>query len=46
VVVAVTIDKEVRKLNEHTLSWGREKIIATVTERIGRATQEFAIRSR
>ncbi len=46
VVVTVTIDKEVRKLDEQTLSWGREKIIATVTERIGSATQEFVIRSR
>ena len=44
VVVTVTIDKEVRKLDEYTLSWGREKIIATITERIGSATQEFVIR--
>ena len=46
VVVAVTIDREVRKLDENTLSWGREKIIATITEKVGSATQEFFIRSR
>jgi len=45
VVVTVTIDKEVRKLDEQTLSWGREKIIDTITERIGSATQEFVIRT-
>jgi len=45
VVVTVTIDKEVRELDENALSWGREEIIATTTERIGSATQEFAIRS-
>jgi hypothetical protein len=46
VVVAVTIDREVRKLDENTLSWGREKIIATIAERVGSATQEFVVRTR
>lgn len=46
VVVAATIDRAVRQLDEDTLSWGREKVIATVTERIGKATQEFVILSR
>jgi len=45
VVVVVAIDREARKLDDHTLSWGREKIIDTVTERIGSATQEFVIRT-
>ena len=29
-----------------TLSWGREKIIAIISERVGSAIQEFVIRSR
>jgi len=46
VVVNVTIYKEVRKLDEDTLSWGIEKIITTIIERIGSTTQEFVIRIR
>ena len=46
VAVKVIIDREIRKLDEQTLSWGREKIIATVIEGIGSATQEFVIHIR
>ncbi|MDQ1328960.1 MAG: hypothetical protein QG641_2246, partial [Candidatus Poribacteria bacterium] len=46
VIVTVTISKKVRKLDENTLSWGIEKIISTITERIGSATQEFVIHIR
>ncbi len=46
VVITVTIDREMRKLGDIALSWGREEIIDTVTERIGSATQEFFICSR
>jgi hypothetical protein len=43
VEVTVTIDREVRKLDERTLSWGNEKVLSTSTERVGAATQKFAI---
>ena len=43
VAVTVTIDREVRKLDERTLSWGNEKVLSTTTERVGAATQRFVI---
>ncbi len=43
VAVAVTIDREVRRLDEKTLSWGNEKLLSTTTERVGAATQRFVI---
>ena len=41
--VTVTIDRNVRKLDEATLKWGQEKIISQTTERVGSATQPFVI---
>lgn len=43
VVVTATIDREVRSLDLRALSWGQEKILATSTQRVGVATQKFAI---
>ena len=43
VQVTVTIDRNVRKLDEATLKWGQEKIISQTTERVGSATQPFVI---
>jgi hypothetical protein len=43
VELSVTIDREVRKLDEKTLIWGREKVLETTTERVGTATQKFII---
>ncbi len=43
VVVTVTIDHQVRKLDESALRWGGEKVLSVETERVGAATQEFAI---
>jgi len=43
VEVSATIDREVRKLDEKTLIWGREKVLETTTERVGTATQKFII---
>ena len=43
VVVTATIDREVRKLDEKALVWGREKVLSTATERVGVATQKFTI---
>jgi hypothetical protein len=43
VVVTVTIDQEVRKLDDSTLGWGVEKVVSTSTERVGSATRRFAI---
>jgi hypothetical protein len=43
VVVTATIDREVRRLDERTLSWGLEKIVFTGTQRVGVATQKFTI---
>ncbi len=43
VVVAVTLEREVRKLAEKALVWGREEVLSTATERVGTATQTFVI---
>ncbi len=43
VAVTVTIDRQVRKLDEAVLRWGNEKVLSVNTERVGTATQEFAI---
>ena len=43
VAVTVTIDQEVRKLDDGTLGWGNEKVVSTSTERLGSATRRFSI---
>jgi len=43
VVVTAAIDREVRRLDSGTLSWGFEKIVSTGKERVGAATQKFTI---
>ena len=43
VTVAVTIDQEVRKLDDSRLGWGVEKVISTTTERVGNATRRYSI---
>jgi len=43
VAVAVTIDQEVRKLDDNVLGWGNEKVVSTGTERVGSATRKFSI---
>ena len=43
VAVTATIDREVRKLDEKALVWGREKVLSTATERVGAGTQKLAI---
>jgi hypothetical protein len=43
VAVTVTIDRQVRKLDEAVLRWGKEKVVSIETERVGVATQKFVI---
>jgi len=43
VAVTASIDRDVRKLDEKALVWGREKVLSTATERVGAATQKFVI---
>ena len=43
VAVSVTIDQEVRKLDDSRLGWGVEKVISTSTERVGSATRRYSI---
>ncbi len=43
VAVTVTIDQEVRKLDDSRLGWGVEKVISTSTERVGSATRRYSI---
>lgn len=43
VEVTATLDREVRKLDSDTLSWGNEKVVSTAMERVGSASQRFNI---
>jgi len=43
VSVTASIDRELRKLDEAALKWGREKVLSVTTERVGSATQKFVI---
>jgi len=43
VAVTVTIDREVRMLDEKALVWGNEKVLSTTPERVGTTTQKFVI---
>jgi hypothetical protein len=43
VTVTATTHRKVRKLDESALVWGREKVLATSTERGGTATQKSVI---
>ena len=46
VAVTVTIDREVRKLDDDRLGWGVEKVTSTSTERVGSATRKYSIEVR
>jgi hypothetical protein len=43
VVVAARIERQVRNLDEKVLVWGNEKVLSTIMERVGAATQKFFI---
>ena len=43
VTVTVTIDRQVRKLDEAVLRWGNEKVLSVDTERVGTAIQKLTI---
>ena len=43
VVVRVTLERPVRRLDEGRLSWGQELVKEVATEKVGDATQRFKI---
>lgn len=43
IVVTVTLEKSVRRLDDGRLSWGHELVREVLTEKIGTATQRFQI---
>lgn len=43
VIVAVTLERPARRLNEDDLKWGREKIVSLGTEAVGPTKQTFVI---
>src|SRR5262249_15067574 len=43
VVVKVTLERSVRRLDEGRLSWGQELVKEVVTEKVGSTTQRFRI---
>jgi hypothetical protein len=43
VVVAVTLERPVHRLDENDLKWGRERVVDSGTEPVGRSTQRFVI---
>ena len=46
VVVSVTLERDVRRLDEEALKWGIEKIVSNGAETGGKATQSFTIEVR
>jgi acetyl esterase/lipase len=43
VVVTVTLERQVRRLDEGRLSWGQEVVKEVATEKVGSATQRFRL---
>ena len=43
VVLSVTLERDVRRLDEEALKWGIEKVVSSGTETVGSATQSFVI---
>ena len=43
VELTLTLEREVRKLDSNTLSWGNEKIVSQGMEKVGTATQKFTL---
>jgi hypothetical protein len=46
VVVSVTLERDVRVLDEASLKWGIEKVVSSGTERAGNSSQSFVIEVR
>lgn len=46
VVIAVTLERELRRLDGEALKWGTEKIVASGVETVGACTQSFVIEVR
>src|SRR5262249_20409044 len=43
IIIKVTLERSVRRLDEVRLSWGQEQVKEVVTEQVGSATQSFRI---
>jgi hypothetical protein len=43
VVISVTLERAVRRLDADRLSWGHEAVLGVATEKAGTATQSFRI---
>jgi hypothetical protein len=43
VVIAVTLERPLRRLDDSRLSWGHESVLGVGTEKVGTATQRFPI---
>jgi hypothetical protein len=43
VVVAVTLERDLRRLDGEALKWGQEKVVASGLETVGSSTQSFVI---
>ena len=43
VVIKVTLERSIRRLDEGRLSWGQELVKEVVTEQVGSTTQHFRI---
>jgi hypothetical protein len=43
VTITATIDRTVRNLDQNILGWGNEKVLSTLTQRVGSASQRFVI---
>ena len=43
VAITVTLERSVRRLDDGRLSWGNERVLEVLNEKIGSATQRFRV---
>ena len=43
IAIVSVIDRETRKLDDATLTWGNEKVVSHAVVRVGEAVQKFVI---
>jgi hypothetical protein len=43
VELLVTLEQDIRKLDEASLKWGQEKVTSTGTRKVGSLTERFSI---
>jgi hypothetical protein len=43
VAITVTLERSIRRLDDERLSWGHERVLEVLNEKVGGATQRFRV---